>query len=147
MHYLDLMFYCQVVVDALLDFLQNKKVEKLKEKMESAADLMVWLGAGLVPEFKEIADSWRKGGKKWPNFNCGDGESPLRHEHYLIFEKMVKKGGYKDKLEKIRQNLLSLNNPIITFDAKKGNAETCLFFFGNLFSACHYAFRQEFYNL
>jgi hypothetical protein len=148
MDLLGLMLYCQNIVDALLGFLRREEVKKLEEKMKSAADLMVWLGAEFAPEFKETVNGWRKSGEKWPSYGYGDLETRLCHECYLVFEKTVKNGGYKNRLVEIRRNLLSLINPdpAIDFSNQKENAEVCLDFFSNLLGACHYAFKREYFD-
>lgn len=143
MDYLGLALYCQNVVDALLGFLQGEKVKELEEKMNSAADLMVWLGTEFVPEFKETADSWRKSGKKWQSYDYGSRTTPLHYEHYLIFEKAVRDGSHQDRLAELRKGLLRLLDLTIDLDAKKEGAEACLYFFSDLLTACLYAFRRE----
>lgn len=143
--YLGMALYCRVVIDALLDFLQEIEVKELKEKMKSAADLIIWLGAELVPEFKTTVRRWEKG-KRYPSYGYGDIENRLHYEHYLIFEKAVKRGSYQGQLAEIRRGLLSIIKPSTKLKAKKEAAGFGLDFFVSLESACLYAFRQEYFN-
>ena len=72
--YLGMALYCRIVIDALLDLLRDIEIKELKEKMKSAADLIVWLGAELVPEFKTTVNRWEKG-KRYPSYGYGGIES------------------------------------------------------------------------
>lgn len=143
--YLGMALYCRIVIDALLDFLRDIEVKELKEKMRSAADLIVWLGAELVPEFKTTVRRWEKG-KKYPSYGYGSMESRLHYEHYLIFEKAVKRGSHQGQLAEIRKGLLSIIRPSTKLKVKKEAVNICLDFFVGLESACLYAFHQEYFN-
>ena len=143
---LGMALYCRIIIDALLDILQDNEVKELKEKMRSVADLVVWLGGDFVPRFKRIKRRWEKLNKRWVSYGYGEIESPLHYEHYLLFEKTVKRHGYQDRLVEIRNGLLSILKPSMGPEDKEKFARDCLDFFVKLEGTCNYAFRQEYFN-
>lgn len=138
-YFFGLSVYCIRVQEVLLDFCEGKKVEDFPAKIESAADLIIQLGADFVPEFKRIV---REQNDSWPTYGFGTHKSHIEYEHFLAFKNVVQKNGCQDRVAEIRSKLLSLLDPSVKAGTKKKNAEACRKFFDSLWSECNWQYNQ-----
>lgn len=118
---LSLASFFQGVLDALLEFCEDKKHPELESRVQKGASFLVQVGQDFEPNFKTLAS-----GKLEP------------YLHYDIFRRIVGGSIYQERLAEVREKFLSIIDEEIELQQRKQNAEFCIDFLYRAVNICLY---------
>lgn len=116
---LGLAFFFQGILDALIEFSEDKKHPELESRMQRGVDFIVQVGQDFEPSFGALAK-----GKSEP------------YVYYDIFHRIVRGSIYQEKLAEVRRKFLSIIDEGVELENRKHNAEFCIEFLFKAVNVC-----------